>query len=112
MQITERTIDGVTVLAANGRMTRNEGYGVTKQRITDLIDEGHRDLLINLAKVSYMDSTCVGELVSVFITARNKGGRLKLAEPIARIKELLMIAKLDTVFEVFDTETAAIASFR
>ena len=112
MKITERTVGDVTVLEADGRMTRNEGYGVAKQRITQLIEDGRRDLLINLASVTYMDSTCVGELVSAFITVRNKGGRLKLAEPIGRIRELLSIAKLDTVFEVFDTETAAVESFR
>ena len=112
MKITERTVGDVAVLEADGRMTRNEGYGVTKKRTTELIDDGRRDFLINLSNVTYMDSTCVGELVSAFITVRNKGGRLKFAEPIGRIKELLSIAKLDSVFEVFDTENAALESFR
>ena len=58
-----------------------------------------------------MDSTCVGELVSAFITVRNNGGVMKLASAIGRIKDLLTIAKLDTVFELYDTEEAAIASF-
>ena len=58
-----------------------------------------------------MDSTCVGELVSMFITVRNNGGALKLAGAMGRIKELLTIAKLDTVFEVYDTEATALKSF-
>ena len=111
MQISERRVGDVTILDASGRMTRNEGYGMAKQRITELIEEGRRDLLLNLAEVPYMDSTCVGELVSAFITTRSKGGKLKLVRATGRIKELLNVARLDTVFEVFDTEDAAIESY-
>ena len=111
MQVSERRVDAITVLDANGRMTRNEGFGFVKQRVSELLLDGHRQFVLNLTQVPYMDSTCVGELVSTFITVRNNGGILKLAGAMGRIKELLTIAKLDTVFEVYDTESEALESF-
>ena len=92
-------------------MTRNEGYGSVKERIGALLAGGHRRLLLNLSDVPYMDSSCVGELVSAFITVRNHGGALELVGATSRIMELLTIAKRDTVFEIFDSEKTAIASF-
>ena len=111
MRIKERTVGQVTILDADGRMTRNEGYGVVKKRVGELLAGGHNQLLLNLAAVPYMDSTCVGELVSAFITVRNGGGTLKFMGAMGRLRELLSIAKLDTVFELFDTETTALESF-
>ncbi len=111
MRIKERRAGDVVILDADGRMTRNEGYGAVKKRVGELLADGHRHFLLNLSQVGYMDSTCVGELVSTFITVRNNDGILKIAGAMGRIKELLSIAKLDTVFEVYDTETAGIDSF-
>ena len=112
MHVSERHVGDVTLLDANGRMTRNEGFGFVKKRVGELLADGRRQFVLNLGQVDYMDSTCVGELVSTFITVRNNGGVLKIAGPTGRIRELLTIAKLDTVFEVYDTEPAALESFR
>ena len=112
MEITQRAVGVVTVLDFKGRMTRNDDYGVAKERITALLTEGPTEFVLNHADVPYMDSTSVGELVSPCITVRNKGGGgIKLYGATGRIKELLTIAKLDTLFEVFDTEAAALDSF-
>ena len=111
MNITERRSGELTILELEGNVTRNDGYGACKQRVTELLSEGRRDFILNLRQVEYMDSTCVGELVSAFITVRNNGGVMKLASAIGRIKDLLTIAKLNTVLELYDTEEAAIASF-
>ncbi len=111
MQIQARKSDGITVLDIDGRMTRNEGYGTVKREIGELLAADDRQFVLNLAEVPYMDSTCVGELVSAFITVRNNGGVLKLSAPTPRIRELFSVAKLDTVFEVYDSESAAIQSF-
>ena len=111
MQITERHIGSLTILDATGRMTRDDGYGYIKQRIDTLLGNGDRQLLLNLKDVPYMDSTSVGELVSAFITVRNHDGVLKLVGPTSRIAELLSVAKLDTVFEVYESETDAVQSF-
>ena len=101
----------VTILDTDVRMTRNEGYGVVKKRVGQLLADDHNQLLLNLAPVPYMDSTCMGELVSAFITVHNSGGTLKFIGAMGRLRELLSIAKLDTVFEIFDTETMALESF-
>jgi anti-sigma B factor antagonist len=111
MQVTERSAGDVIVLDAAGRMTRNDGSGVLKKHVTDILEQGQRHLLINLTGIDYLDSTCVGEMVSTFITVRNSGGALKLFGTNPRIQALLSITKLDTVFENHDTESAALAAF-
>ena len=111
MRIKERTAGQVTILDADGRMTRNEGYGIIKQRVGDLMAGGHKQLLLNLAGVPYMDSSCIGELVSAFITVRNSGGSLKFLGATDRLKQLLSVARLDTVFDMFDSEASALQSF-
>ena len=111
MKIEERVVGGVTVIDLSGRMTRNEGHGLLKDKINSLVHQGRTSLLLNLAQVPYMDSTCVGEIVGGFITVRNNGGSLKLVNLTQRIEELLVIAKLTTVFETFDSEKEAVRSF-
>ena len=85
--------------------------GSVKKQVTSLLADGYRGLLLNLSDVPYMDSTSVGELVSAFITVRNNDGVLKLVGPTERIRELLSVAKLDRVFEVYDNEADAVQSF-
>ena len=111
MRIDERAVGDVTVLTVQGRMTRNDGYGSVKQRVGELLAAGRRQLVLDLGHVRYMDSTCIGELVSAFLTTRSQGGTLKFTGVSDRIAELLTVAKLDTVFEVFETDTAALQSF-
>ena len=111
MRIVEQTSDDVTILTIDGRVTRDDGYGALKACITDLVATGQRHVLLNLSDVPYLDSSGVGELVSVFITVRNHGGILKLTGASGRVAELLAVAKLDTVFEMFDSESTALASF-
>jgi anti-sigma B factor antagonist len=111
MRITERTVGHVTVLDVQGRMTVNEGYGTVKRSVGELLSAGQRQLVLNLDQVPYLDSGCVGELVAAFLTTRTQGGMLKFAGARGRIAELFTIAKLDTVFELFETETEAVTSF-
>ena len=88
MQLEERAVGNVIVLAPSGRMTRNESFGVVKDRLQDLVEEGRRKLVLDLAAVSYMDSTCVGELVSGLMTVRKSGGVLRLANSTPRVERL------------------------
>ena len=112
MSITERLVGDAVVLDLTGGMTRNSGYGTLKKRVGELVLRGeHRRLLLNLSEVPYMDSSCVGELVSSYLTARNHGGTLMIVGARGRIRKLLAIAKLDTVFQVFDTEAEALRRF-
>jgi anti-sigma B factor antagonist len=111
MRTTQRTADQVSVISLDGRMTRNDGFGAVKTAVTDLLAQGHTQLLVDMGGVSYMDSTGVGELVSAFITTRNHHGSLKLLNPSHRLRELFEVAKLETVFEMFDDEAEALRSF-
>ncbi len=111
MQIAERVVADVTVLDANGRLTANEGHRAILNRVDALLAGGRRDLVLNLRQVPYMDSTCVGELVSAFLKTRKQGGALKLAGVGGHTAVLLRTVKLDSVFEVFDSDTAAVESF-
>ena len=79
--------------------------------IRDLATKGNKKILVNLNEVSYIDSSGIGEMVSGFTTVTNHGGQLKLLGLTKRVKDLLQITKLYTVFEVFDDESTAVRSF-
>ena len=111
MRIDERAVGEVTILTVHNRMTQNDGHGAVKDRVGELLGAGCRQLVLDLGHISYMDSTCVGELVSAFLTTRSQGGTLKFAGVSGRVATLFTISKLDTVFEVFETDTAALQSF-
>jgi anti-sigma B factor antagonist len=110
-KLTSRQVGDVTVIDAAGRITLGEGASSFRDTIRDLAAKGNKKLLLNLAEVSYIDSSGIGEMVSGFTTVTNGGGQLKLLGLSKRVKDLLQITKLYTVFEVFDDETAAIRSF-
>jgi anti-sigma B factor antagonist len=99
------------VLDATGRITLGEGSSTFRDTIKELVAKGHKKILLNLGNVSYIDSSGIGELVSGFTTMANSGGSLKLLNLTKRIQDLLQITKLYTVFEVFDDEAGALASF-
>jgi anti-sigma B factor antagonist len=82
-----------------------------KDKIRSLIQEGHRKLIVDLGGVSYVDSAGLGELTQAHVTVKNAGGALKLARATKRLRDLLVITKLSTVFDTYETEAAAIASF-
>ncbi len=111
MRIKQRSAGPVTILDLNGRMTRNDGCGEIRTALKPLLEQGHTQFLLNLADVPYMDSTGIGELVSVFITARNHKGTLKLVALTGRMRELFEVAKLVKVLDVFDDEADALQSF-
>jgi anti-sigma B factor antagonist len=104
-------VGDVTVIDASGRITLGEGASNFRDSIRDLAAKGNKKLLLNLGDVSYIDSSGIGELVSGFTTVTNSGGVLKLVGLNKRVKDLLQITKLYTVFEVFDDEALALRSF-
>jgi anti-sigma B factor antagonist len=111
MTITERIIGDVAVVDIDGRVTFGEGAALLRDKINSLLHREHRKLLLNLAGVNYLDSAGLGEIVSTFATVRRQGGSLKLLGLTSRIRDLLSITKLLTVFETFDSEGEAIRSF-
>jgi anti-sigma B factor antagonist len=101
----------VTVIDATGRITLGEGASTFRDTVRDLASKGDKKILLNLSDVTYIDSSGIGELVSGFTTVTNHGGVLKLLGLSKRVKDLLQITKLYTVFEVFDDESTAIRTF-
>lgn len=111
VKLTSRQVGDVIVLDAAGRITLGEGASAFRDAIRDFAAKGNKKLLLNLSEVSYIDSSGIGEMVSGFTTVTNNGGQLKLVGLSKRVKDLLQITKLYTVFEVFDDEADAIRSF-
>ena len=111
MDIKERVVGGVSILDLSGKVVLGEGDLQVKERIKDLLADGQKRILLNLAEVNYIDSAGLGSLISAYTTAKREGGSLKLVNLTKRIKDLLAITKLITVFETFDNEAEALASF-
>jgi anti-sigma B factor antagonist len=111
IKLNSRQVGDVTVVDLAGRITLGEGSSTMRDALRDQLAKGNKKILLNLGEVSYIDSSGIGELVSAFTTVPNQGGQLKLLGLNKRIKDLLQITKLYTVFEVHDDESAAVRSF-
>lgn len=111
MEITERTVNDVTILDLKGKITLGDGDQHLRDTITRVLASGHTHLLLNLGEVEYLDSAGLGEIVRTYTTVKRQGGSLKLVNLTKRIEDLLSITKLLTVFDTFDTEADAVASF-
>ena len=111
MKFKTREVDGVNVLDLSGKITLGEGSVTLRDAVRDLLSKGQNKILLNLADVNYIDSSGIGELVSAFTTVKNSGGELKLLHLTKKVKDLLQITKLYTVFDVKDDEAAAVSSF-
>ena len=112
MQISQRTVGDVVIVDVSGKITLGEGGDVVlKDKMRSLIQQGNKKLLLNLGDVSYVDSAGLGEIVQAYATVNKDGGKLKLLNITKRLKDLLSITKLLTVFDTFDNEAEAVASF-
>jgi len=111
IQVSTHQVGDVSVMDVVGRITLGEGASTLRDTIRDVVSKGNKKILLNLSEVSYIDSSGIGELVSAYTTVTNQGGILKLLGLTKRVKDLLQITKLYTVFEVFDSETTAVRSF-
>jgi anti-sigma B factor antagonist len=111
MTIHERPIGNVTILDIDGRITVQEGADVFRDAVQRLVSQGRVKLVLNLASVPYIDSTALGEVVRAFTTVVRRGGLLKLVQPTRRVHDLLVITKLVSILETFETEVEAISSF-
>lgn len=109
--LSPRQIGDVTVVDIAGRITLGEGSSNLHEGIRDLVDRGRNKLLLNLADVPYIDNSGIGELVSAFTYTTNRGGQLKLLNLTREVHDLLQLTNLYTVFEVYDDESEAVASF-
>ena len=111
VKLNTRQIGDVSVVDVAGRITLGEGSSALRDSVREMVSKGQKKILLNLGEVSYIDSSGIGELVSAFTTVTNGGGQLKLLNLTKRVKDLLQITKLYTVFDVHDSEVSAIRSF-
>jgi anti-sigma B factor antagonist len=111
MKINSRAANGVTILDIDGRIALGDDIAELKQSISGLIAAGVKFVVLNLREVPYIDSSGIGELVSAFTKVRNSGGELKLLNLTPKVRTLLEITRLYSVFDVKEDEAAAIHSF-
>ena len=111
MQIDERSVGNVTVLGLKGELKLGDGQALLKDKIHSLLHQGRTLILVDLGGVTYIDSSGIGELASSFTSVGRAGGAIKLLNLTKRVRDLLAITKLLTVFDCFDTEQEALHSF-
>jgi anti-sigma B factor antagonist len=111
LQIQQRANGQVAVLDLDGRLTLGEDSVTLRDSVRGLLADGHKNIVINMKDVDYVDSSGLGELVSAFATAKRDDAKLKLINLAQRVHGLLQITKLLTVFETYDSEEEAIRSF-
>jgi anti-sigma B factor antagonist len=107
-----RQLEDITIVDLSGQIKLGDGTQVLRDMVKDLLSQGEKKILLNLADVSYIDSSGIGELVGAFTSVRNQGGEMKLLQLTKKVKDVLAITKLLTVFDVKDDEAAAIAAFK
>src|SRR5258708_30232144 len=111
LKIHTREVGGVMMLDLSGRITLGEASVTVRDAVREELDNGFTKILLNLGEITFIDSAGLGELISAFTTVKNRGGDLKLLNLTKRVHDLMQITKLYTVFDVYDDEAKAIASF-
>src|SRR5579863_6634063 len=109
--MTDREMDGVTVLEIEGRIVLGEESNSFREKVKSLLAAGKRKIVLNLQNVTYIDSSGLGTLVATYHSARSQGATLKLANLGAKFKEVLQVTKLMTVFDTYDNEALAVQSY-
>ena len=107
----ERQIDGVVIVALEGKLTLGSGDVQLRQLVNDLLDRGETKILLDLSGVGYMDSSGTGELVSSYTSCTNRGAQLKLLKLSVKVRDLLLFTQLISIFEDYDDVAEAVHSF-
>lgn len=111
LEIKEKRVADITILNLKGKITIGSGDVVLRKAIETALEGGSRKLVLNMARVSYIDSSGTGELVACFTRTKKAGGQLKLLNISQKIQDILQIAQLFSIFDVYTDESEAVASF-
>jgi anti-sigma B factor antagonist len=111
LTIKVRRVGDVAVLDLEGKITLGENTGILRDELRSLLAQGTKHIVLNMANVSYVDSAGLGELVGAYTTAANQGGSVALLHLQSKMRDLLQITKLYTVFVIFEDEHTAVSSF-
>ena len=112
IQASTRAVDGIAIVDISGQLRLGEGTGKLRDVVQQLVREGYRKILLNLAGVVHIDSSGIGELMSSYTTLRNQGGELKLMNLNKNVRNLLQITRLFTIFDVHDDQASALKAFQ
>ena len=104
-------VEGVSILNLQGALTLGDGTRKLRQLVHDTLDAGKKKIVLNMAEVHYIDSSGLGELIAALTTAKHRGGQLKLMKLTSRVKDLVQLTKVYSIFEFFDDEESAVRSF-
>jgi anti-sigma B factor antagonist len=111
LKMTDREVDGASVVTLDGRIVLGEESQALRVELKNLVAEGKKKIVLNMDNIKYIDSAGLGILVAAHVCAKAQGASLKLSNLGSRFREVLQITKLFKVFDVYNTEAAAIASF-
>ena len=111
LKMRTREVNSIIIIDLSGQITLGEASAAIRDEVRDQLGNKFSRILLNLADVTYIDSAGLGELTASYTTVRNRGGELKLLNLTKRVRDLMQITKLYTVFDVYDDEKKAIASF-
>jgi anti-sigma B factor antagonist len=112
VKVTIQEVEEVAVVGLNGRIVLGEESSALRQAIKNLLLAGQKKVVLDMSNVTYIDSAGLGILVAAYVSAKNQGAAIKLSALGNKFREILQITRLLTIFEVFDTPAAAVASFR
>jgi anti-sigma B factor antagonist len=111
LKITDRVVDGVTVEGLAGRIVLGEESNALREKVKALLAAGQKKIVLNMAEVTYIDSSGLGTMVALHTSARAQGASMKISNLGAKFQEILQVTKLVTVFDAYPTEAAAVGSF-
>ena len=111
MKIQTREVEGVVILDLQGKLMGGPDADNVRGKLHELIDAGKNKVVANLRGVNWINSTGVGILMAGYTTMRRSGGDLKLLNVSDRLQSILYVTKLNLIFECFDSEEEAVASF-
>jgi anti-sigma B factor antagonist len=111
VRMTTHEVDGVTVVALDGRIVLGEESNSLREKLKSLATEGKKKIVLNMAKVDYIDSAGLGILVGAYVGAKTRGASVRLCHLGKKFHEVMQITRLLTVFDVYDTQAAAVSSF-
>ena len=112
VSMTNSEVDGVSVVTLDGRIVLGKESNSLREKLKSLIAEGKKKIVLNMANIKYIDSAGLGILVAAYLSAKNQGASVRLSNLGTKFHEVMQITKLLTVFDVYDTEAAAVSSFQ
>jgi anti-sigma B factor antagonist len=108
LKMADREADGVSVVVLEGRIVLGEESNALREKLKSLIAEGKKKIVLNMDNIKYIDSSGLGTLVAAHCSAKTRGASLRLCHLGSKFQEVLQITKLVTIFDVYDTEAAAV----